>query len=131
MKRNILFVLLAVVSIGCKKGEDGPVGGKGGNATLRITPKHHGRAIDSCTLYIRYNEVNPPADGRYDDSAKCVPSGGIPVATFTGLKTGNYYLYANGWDPVIVPANYVKGGLSYTISTETTLNLDVPVSEGD
>jgi hypothetical protein len=73
--------------------------------------------------------VNPPADGQYDDSAQTVSVAGLPVATFNGLKNGNYYLYGYGWDPKLSPPQHVKGGVSYTIASETEQSTDIPVSE--
>ena len=30
------------------------VGGKGGNATLKVTPQHHGDNIYNCIIFIKY-----------------------------------------------------------------------------
>ena len=127
----MFVLLLAGLTAGCKKGEDGPIGGKGGSGTLRITPRHHTRLIDSCTVYIKYNAVDAPIDGRYDDSVMCTAAGGVTVAEFSGLKKGNYYLYGFGWDPVLVPAQHVKGGLAYMLSSDTVQNIFLQISEGD
>lgn len=125
-------VLLLVTVIACRKDDNNPEpSGKGGNATLQATPQHHGKNIDSCTIYIKYNTSDAPADGKYDDSAVCVPLGGKPVATFTQLKKGPYYLFGKGWDPSI--SQGVVGGTPYTIAdtTVTTYTINVPVTEGD
>lgn len=120
----------SLLAFSCKKDKDTPasedIGGKGGNATLRITPQHHSKNIDSCTVYIKYNTLDKPS-GNYDDSARCVLIDSMPVATFTGLKKGKYYLYGKGYDPSIFQT--VDGGAPYTISSETTLNLNLPVTE--
>jgi hypothetical protein len=110
----------------CKKD---PIAGKGGNAVLKITPRHHGNNIDSCTVYIKYNTKDLPADAKYDDSAKCAPVDGKPVATFSNLKKGDYYLYGSGWDPSI--AEGVLGGTPYTISEEISQSYNLSVTEGD
>ncbi len=105
-------VILLFFAASCNKGDDGPAtdtAGKGGNAILKITPRHHGNQIDSCTIYVKYNAVDAPVNGRYDDSAKCILTGGIPVATFSGLKKGNYYLYGYGWDPSLCATGCRKG----------------------
>jgi len=126
-----ILLLLAVAS--CRKDDNNPSepSGKGGNATLQATPQHHGKNIDSCTIYIKYNTSDAPADGKYDDSAVCVPISGKPVATFTQLKKGPYYLFGKGWDPSI--SQGVIGGTPYTIpdTTVSTYTLNVPVTEGD
>ena len=127
---------LLLFAASCNKPDDTPVvtptvdsAGKGGNATLHITPRHHGRQIDSCTIYVKYNATDKPADGRYDDSAQCVQAGGIPVATFSRLRKGKYYLYGYGWDPTLSPPQHVKGGYAYNLATETVQSTDLAVSE--
>ena len=92
---------------------------------MKITPKHHASNIDSCRVYIRYNTLDAAAS--YDDSTWVVMENGQPVATFSGLKNGNYYLFGRGWDPAIVQA--VRGGIPHTISEQKTYNLVLPVSE--
>ena len=116
----------------CKRDDDTPPappleGGKGGNATLKVTPQHHAQNVDSCTIYIKYAAQDAPADGNYDESAKCVMENGKPVATISNLKKGSYYLYGEGWD--INGPYAVRGGIPYVISEETTLNINVPVTE--
>lgn len=125
-----IFFILSMFS--CKRKEkeidDGNVGGKGGKATLKITTKHHGKDIDSCTVYIKYNELNTPSS--YDDSAKAIfDSNGKPVVTFAGLKKGNYYLFGRGWDTTI--SNVVIGGLPFSIEDEISQDINLPVTEGD
>lgn len=127
----MLMAGLLFFAAGCKS-DDTPtpdVGGKGGNATLLVTPRHHGNKIDSCTVYIKYNATDEPSDGRYDDSAKCVQISGLPVATFSSLKKGKYYLYGYGWDPSLSPPAHVKGAFAYNLTSETSQTVDLAVSE--
>lgn len=107
------------------------VGGKGGNATFRLTPVHEGLNIDSCMLYIKYDASVIPFNGKFDDSVWAVKAAdGTPVGTFTGLKPGKYYLYGKGWD--LVRSLKVKGGLPYVIPQEqkaTTHTLIIPIED--
>lgn len=125
----IAAVGLLAMTASCKDREEKKevnIGGKGGSTTLEATPKHHSKNIDSCTIYIKYNTKELPTT--FDDSAKCVLRNGVPVATFTGLKKGDYYLYGKGWDPSIV--ENVKGGIPYTINDDNkTIPVTVPVTE--
>ena len=122
--------LIIVAASACNKDDDnGPVGGTGGSATLRVNTFHHTRRIDSITVYIKYNAQDQPANGKYDDSARVVKGASDTVAIFSGLKAGKYYLYGNGWDPMINQA--VHGGIPYTITSETTLSVNLPVTEDD
>ena len=76
---------------------DAPVGGKGGKAVLRVTPRHHGKNIDSCVIKLAYDNNNFPAKG-WDEVKNVVIVNGEPVATFDSLAPGQYFIYAEGWD---------------------------------
>jgi hypothetical protein len=131
VKAYFFFSLLvsALISFqACNRGEDDPIipiAGKGGNATLRVTPMHHVTYIDSCKVYIKYNATEAPVS--FDDSAWCTAVGGKPIASFSQLKTGNYYLVARGWDTTIMEA--VKGGVPYVITEEKIIDINLPVTE--
>lgn len=94
-----------------------PIGGKGGNATLLVTPIHDSLYIDSCMVYIKYDAPVIPANNVYDDSIACVQINGKPTAKFTDLRSGEYYLYAKGWD--IIRSEKVRGGMPYMVSDST------------
>lgn len=126
LKRIALLSLSVVlVSSSCERDETITVGGKGGNTTLKVTPQHHGDNIDSCTVYIKYNVQDKPS--AYDEEVKCVMENGKPVATFTSLNKGNYYIFGKGWDPGI--EQNVEGGIPYTITEDGTKEITVPVTE--
>src|SRR5437868_1517779 len=101
MTKALPFLAFAccITIFSCKPKEPVFVGGKGGTGVLLVTPQHHGRNIDSLTVYIKYNSLD--ASDTYDDSAKCVDLGAQPVATFSNLKRGDYYLYGYGYDTFI------------------------------
>ncbi len=122
-----LLALACLCSDGCKKVDNAKqtYGGKGGDRTLAVTPEHHGLYVDTCMIYIKYNTLDVPADGVYDDSAACVMMNGMPVAVFASLKQGDYYLFAKGYHAVYVPP-YVKGGLPCKISVEDTVKVTIP-----
>jgi hypothetical protein len=135
MKKLLALIPVAALLViaSCRKDDNNPStpSGKGGNATIQATPQHHGKNIDSCTVYIKYNTSDAPADGKYDDSAVCLQIGNKPVATFTQLKKGPYYLYGRGWDTSI--SQTVVGGIPYNVP-DTIVNaypVNVPVTEGD
>lgn len=127
--RQHIFCLMSIASllftISCNRKDKDEVAGKGGNAILKITPQHHGQDIDSCKVYIKYNTLD--AANSYDDSAWVIQVNERPVAMFSGLKKGNYYVFGKGWDPSIV--QNVKGGIPYTITEEKTLEITLPVTE--
>jgi hypothetical protein len=122
MKYRIISALcfvICVVATGCQRPDDAaPVtGGRGGMATLIVSPEHHGLYVDSCTVYIKYATNDAPANGVYDDSTICVMNDTIPQATFALLKKGRYYLYGVGYHKGFIPP-FVKGGIPAIIETE-------------
>jgi len=129
MKQKLLLAstLLALSAIGCNKEDDAPplTGGKGGNASLRVVTMHHTRMITDITVYIKYAAATMPM--KFDDSARVQITPTDTVAIFTGLKTGRYFLYGSGNDPLISQA--VTGGVPITISEEKEYKVLCPVSE--
>lgn len=73
--------------------------------------------VDSCTIYIKYGTNDAPASGVYDDSSRCILADTTPIAAFTGLTAGQYYLYGNGYHTGYSPPQ-VRGGIPYTISKD-------------
>ena len=121
-----LVLLIFLAAQGCKKSANGiSGGGTGGNATLLITPEHHGQFVDTCELYIKYGTLNAPANGVYDDSTACVVNDTTPVAVFPRLTKGIYYIYGIGYHALYAPPN-VKGGLPVTISAEDSNTVYLP-----
>jgi len=124
MKFRYFLVFISFISIlSCRKEET--LAGKGGNATLTITPQHHGLNIADSKVYIKYNAKNTPSF--YDDSVQTNMQNGIPKAIFTQLTKGDYYIYGIGIDTTIMQT--VKGGIPYTIENETAQTIYLPVTE--
>lgn len=101
--------------------------GFGGNANITFHAYHHSLPIDSFTVYLKFNTLDAPADNDYDTQQASVKVAGNGVATLKGLKKGDYYVFAKGWDPSI--QKEVKGGMPYSITSETDLSADVAVTE--
>jgi len=117
---SILLLLLSVALFACKdKGKNTVVtppaiGGKGGLATMRVVVQHNGVNVDSGKVYIKYNTLTPPANNRYDDSGAIFMVDGTPMAIFTELTQGDYFIYGHGWD--IIGSATVAGTRPYTIT---------------
>ena len=126
MKAGLLMIIVTT-ALACNRIESNNLAGKGGTAVLSCIPKHHDifKNIINGKIFIAYNASDIPE--RYDDSASCLLIEGKPTATFPGLKPGVYYLLGTGYDTSI--SQNVKGGLSYTINQETSLEITVPVTE--
>ena len=118
----ISFILASgtLMAASCTKGSPNITGGgKGGTATIVVTPEHHGEFVDSCKVYIKYGTNDAPANGVYDDSIACVLADTTPVAVFTGLTTGLYYVYGQGYHSTYTPP-YIKGGVPVTVQVQDT-----------
>lgn len=122
----LLFVLLLLSLIGCKKSASQNIigGGKGGSGSIWVTPTHGNSYVDSCMVYIKYGQLNAPADGHYDDSAKCIVLGGKPLAIFDSLSVGLYYVCGTGYHQ-LTKLN-VRGATIYTMSIEQKVSLYLP-----
>ncbi len=99
--------------------------GWGGNAVLRLEARHHGVLIDSCTFSIKFNASDLPAE--YDFTQQSITDSSGSYVVISGLKEGDYYLFASGWDPSI--SQTVKGGMPYTIRSESEQRAAIAVTE--
>jgi hypothetical protein len=119
------FMLFALVA--CTRKDNNGTAGKGGAAILRIVPKHHNvyTNIINAKVFIKYNAQDVPSS--YDDSISCTDISSMPTAIFTGLRSGQYYLYAKGYDTSI--SQNVQGGMPYSIVDQTTIDVSLPVTE--
>lgn len=120
-----IFSLVVLFLSACKKK---PLAGLGGKALLTVRCQHHGLAIDSATVYIKYNSLEAVNISEYNNSkVLSKDSNNQYTVQFDGLKPGDYYLFAQGWDPSI--SNNVKGGIPFTIKQEDKFALIIPVTE--
>jgi len=123
----MLGLVLLFSSCGRDEKNDVDIAGKGGNATMRISPVHGAsEVIEGCILYLKYNSQDKPSDDRYDETVACTMVDGHPQGSFTGLKKGDYYIFGKGYNPD--HGDTVKGGYPYHIDDDQktydiTLNL--------
>ncbi len=137
---KILFGLLitCMVAASCTRKNDvifppdPPTGGKGGMAKLRVTPRHHGENIDSCTIKLAYDATNFPQKG-WDEVKSVSMIDGKPTAVFDSLAPGKYFLYAEGYDPFAETTNgpvWVYGSGPFTIiDSFSTYDMYIDVNE--
>lgn len=124
----LIMVITILCWQGCTRPDTKPMAGKGGKATLVLAAKHHTQYVDSVMCYIKYNEQDLPTGGVFDDSVRTKIKNGKPVAHFTGLKKGSYYIYCEGYD--YAQNEKVAGGGPYIISEETIQEYDQVVGGG-
>jgi len=132
MKKILLIVPICIALLSsCTHEKFRPVGGRGGSASISVYPQHHGNALtlDSVTVYIKYDALDAPSDGKYDDSVSWVPGSGgtVPNGTFTGLWNGDYYIFVKAYDYDVLQR--VRGGLPFTVRAQQSHVLTLPVGE--
>jgi hypothetical protein len=128
-----LFAICLLALGSCKRA------GIDGDATLVITPKHHGNIIVNQpnyrdTVYVKFNAKDLPTDPTHDYDAIFVGEAGEGHVHCAGLHTGTYFLYVTGWDPSANPplGQRVQGGMSVKIKykeRKQEISLDIPVTE--
>ena len=132
--KTIGFIAICLIAISsCKRA------GIDGDATLVITPKHHGNPIVSQsnyrdTVYVKFNAKDLPTDPTHDYDAIFVGEPGEDHVHCTNLHSGTYFLYVTGWDMSINPplGDRVTGGMSVKIKykeRKQEIALDVAVTE--
>ena len=119
-------LLLGITLPGCKPKSTcvSSGGGKGGGASISVSPSHAGAYVDSFKVYIKYGTLSTPANSIYDDSAWCVMVDTIPVAKFTNLKAGLYFFYGTGYHAAYNAI--VVGQVNYTMCDEHAASILMP-----
>jgi hypothetical protein len=120
--------LMICFLISCNRTDENNKAGKGGKASIQLTPRHHGifKNIVDGKAYIKYNSKDLPSS--YDDSVVVsYDAERKPFAIFSELKKGNYYIYVNAYDTLY--KQQVKGGIPYEIMEDKLYEIDVPVTE--
>ncbi len=128
----IAFACFSCIIVSCKK-QKRCSAGTGGDITLIASPKHHILPIFSKvpyldTIYLKFNTSESPGPGTSDYDIFFVGTVGTSNVRCEGLKCGDYYILATGFDSTIDAR--VFGGLPITLSEgENEKSIDVPVVE--
>jgi len=125
MKKLFFVSAIAVAHVvSCKKGDTG------GDATLVAHIAHHTTPIKGATLYIKFDAKELPSNPTTDYDLKIIGESNENHIHVEGLRYGNYYLYAEGYDSTIMAP--VKGGTPVKIKwgqRKKEIDTDVPVTE--
>jgi hypothetical protein len=133
--RHLILIFTAFILFACKKDkpvETSCVAGTGGGLTLVAYPEHHGKAIVNIsgypdTVYLKFNTQDFPGSLKNFDRVY-VGEEGEDHVHISGLKCGNYYIYATGFDTTI--NQRVAGGIPFSTSqTSGEVSLKIPVTE--
>lgn len=125
---STLFIIVICVCCGKKSKEIECAAGNGGRISLIVYPRHHGKPVLPYQVYVRFNATDAPQTlSEYDiNSTADTAEQSIKIR---GLKCGQYYLYATGYDTSL--RGNVKGGIPFTLdrnaNSETIIN--IPVTE--
>lgn len=103
-------------------------GGKGGLATVRVTPQLHERDIDSCIIYVGYAKDTRQPLENYDNALDVSYQEGRPRATFDSLKKGSYYFYLEAYDRVNQQVLVGEAAFQVVDTTATTYDIYVQVA---
>ena len=126
--------MIAAIAIGCRKNEYNapaaePQAGKGGKAKLTVSAKRYEKQTDSCTVYLQYNTLTAPKDGKYDDTANVKNVNGRFQVTFDSLKQGKYFIFCKGRDlSQIAPNDSLWGSGSLQIVDTFQRDYDVKIN---
>ncbi|WP_317897817.1 hypothetical protein [Aurantibacillus circumpalustris] len=109
--KNAKFVLLSTVLLAfnysCKKNDIG------GDAEIHVLVYHHDTPIKASTLYVKFDAKSEPSDPTSNYDLKLLGEEDENHVHVEGLRAGNYYLYAVGYDSI---ANKeVSGGMATEI----------------
>jgi len=123
IKTLAVLAVIASSIIACKKN------GIGGETTIAAFPAHHGKSIKGATMYVKFDAKDLP-ENLADFDLKIVGEPKEDHVHIEGLRAGNYYIYAVGYDSI---GGYpVFGGTATTIKwseRKKEIDLNVPVTE--
>ncbi len=135
--KSTKYILALIISgtfflnTSCKK-DNKCEAGSGGSLVLVTQLKHHGTVIvnDSLrpdTVWIKYN-VQDWSGAPAGSDAVFIGEYPEDHVHISGLKCGDYYLYASGWDTSI--GEIVTGGRAFSTEDESgELHVDIAVIE--
>lgn len=119
----VLFVV-TVAFTSCKKNDTG------GDVVVTASPKHHGTPIYGATVYVKFDATESSADITTNYDARFIGEPNEPFVRIGGLRYGDYFLYAEGYDSTISAT--VTGGVAVKIKwseRKDGRDVEVPVTE--
>ena len=121
---SILTCVLAFLFTCCRKNDTG------GDASIIIHTAHHESNVKGATVYVKFDAWEMPADIAANYDLKVTAEQDGDHIHITGLRYGNYYLYAVGYDSTT--SQNVYGGVPVTIAWKERNNeieIHIPVTE--
>lgn len=118
------FCILAFLFTCCKKNDIG------GDASLLVHTAHHNGNITGATVYVKCGVYELPANITSNYDLKYTAAPDEDHIHITGLRCGNYYLYAVGYDSTI--SQPVSGGIPVEIpwkERKSEIEIHIPTTE--
>lgn len=124
MRSLVILISFTLYFTACKKNDIG------GDADVVCYVKHHSSPINNATIYIKFDASELPSDiiSNYDLKVQGNPSNN--EIRIEGLRYGEYFIYAEGFDPGLM--DDVRGGVPLEIKyreRHDEISLDVQVTE--
>jgi hypothetical protein len=120
---KIFFATILAISSCC-------TGEAGGSSVVSGKVYHHAKPIANAKVYVKYDAKDLPSTdvSVYNQS---VTAGADASYSISGLKCGDYYIYATGIDDdLVAPEDLVTGGLYVKIGKDgVVVEKDVYVTE--
>jgi len=113
------FILIAIIGLLIITFNSCTKGGTGGNGTVICkvyNTDKNGAAVNGVTVYIDYDSSTPPSQNNtgYNDHKTADASSNS--VTFTGLKQGTYYFYAEGNGGTASSPIIISGGAAFSLT---------------
>ncbi len=124
MKNSTLILLLFTVLLSCKKNNTGGV------AVVKAHVGHHSQSVKGATVYVKFNTKEAPVSPENNYDLKIEGEAVEDHVHIQGLRYGDYYLYAVGYDSIL--NQVVKGGVPLKINwgdRKKEVEIDIPVTE--
>ena len=123
IKTVLITTTLLILNFSCKKNDIG------GEAEVHVLIYHHETPIKGSTLYVKFDATSEPSDPTANYDLKLLGEEDDNHVHVEGLRAGNYYFYAVGFDSV---ANkVVSGGVATKIKwSERKKKKEVTVDVG-
>ena len=132
---NILIIASITLAVQSCKDKNNCHAGKGGNLTIVAFPQHHGCTIINHvgwpdTVFVKYNAQEFPGTNPASYDTIYVGEVHEDHVHVEGLKCGDYYLYAVGFDSTCHGPVRVTGGIPYSTKQESgEVEVNIPITE--
>jgi len=116
---KIKFILITIIGLLIITFNSCTKAGTGGNATVVCKVNNtdqNGAPVKGATVYIDYDSSTPPSSNNTGYNDHKTAAAGTNSVTFTGLKQGTYYFYAEGNGGTTSSPITISGGAAFSLT---------------